>query len=370
MRILLVFSSSEIGGAERSLTRMVLAARADVQFDMATLDGNGPWVRWCREMGAEPVVLGKREEGARHGCFGWAALWRLAALVRQKRYTALYVIGLRASLWVRLLKPWLAGARLVHGIRWNPDAPSRLDRAFRLVERFLGGPIDLYICNSDAAALTLVRRVGVPGSKIRVIRNGLARLPTPPRDVAERPPNAVVVANLSPRKGHAEFLDVVAAVCDRLPKAHFFLVGRDEMHGQLANEIARRGLTQTVTLTGYQDDVGSWLDRARAMVLPSLWGEGCPTSILEGFAHGLPVVAYAIDGVPELIADGIDGFLVPPRDTKELAEAIMRVFENPEMAARMGESGRSKVEQNFTLVRCASQHVAIFSKLVADVRER
>jgi glycosyltransferase involved in cell wall biosynthesis len=363
MNVLLVFSSSELGGAERSLTRMALASTGEIEYSLATLDGHGPWVDWCREIGGSPLVLGERTTHDAHGRFGFKTLRRLATLVRRERYAVLYVIGLRASLWVRLMRPWLAGARLVHGIRWNPDSNSRLDRAFRVIERLLGGLIDLYICNSRVAAETLVRRAGIPPGKACVIYNGLEKLPMQPGEVVDRPQRVVVLANLNPRKGHTEFLDVVAAVCIRQPRAHFVFVGRDDMDGHLVGEIARRGLAQAITLTGYQADVGGWLSDARLMVLPSLWGEGCPTAILEGYSHGLPVVAYAIDGIPELIADGVDGFVVPLRDTVALTDAVLRILDNPEQAARMGAAGRAKIVQKFTLVSCASLHAAAFSEL-------
>lgn len=100
------------------------------------------------------------------------------------------------------------------------------------------------------------------------------------------------------------------------------------------------------------------------MVLPSLWGEGCPTSILEGFAYGLPVVAYAIDGIPELIDDGVDGVVASPNNSNELANAIVRIQENPVSAESMGMAGREKVASRFTLARCADEHAQIFYKLI------
>ncbi|MFI4981464.1 MAG: hypothetical protein ACHQIO_14050, partial [Nevskiales bacterium] len=112
-RLLIVFSSSELGGAERSLTRMALAARPTLDFDLATLDGPGPWADWCRALGQEPILLGEDVAHAAHGRFGLRAILRLIRLVRVQRYAAIYVIGLRAAFALRLFKPWLRGAQLV-----------------------------------------------------------------------------------------------------------------------------------------------------------------------------------------------------------------------------------------------------------------
>lgn len=363
MKILIVFSSSELGGAERSLTRMALSATTEVSFSLATLDGQGPWVEWALSQGIQPVVLGKRGTRHRHGRFGISALWNLVGLVRRERYKAIYVVGFRASLCLRLMRPLLAGAYLVHGIRWNPDSCSRLDKTLRLTERMLGFLVDLYICNSKVAAKTLLHRAGVSEEKLTVIYNGLDWLPQRDAQRLSDDPNVIILANLSPRKGHFEFLDVVQSVCKHIPAAHFFFVGRDDMHGELASEIQRRGLEGRITLTGYQSEVAPWLNRARLMVLPSKWGEGCPTSVLEGFAHNLPVVAYRIDGIPELISDGIDGVLVSPGDSAGLEAAILKLLQDNQLAEEMGAKGRAKVEKRFTLSHCAQEHTKAFSHL-------
>ncbi|MFI4981119.1 MAG: glycosyltransferase, partial [Nevskiales bacterium] len=252
--------------------------------------------------------------------------------------------------------------QLVQGVRWNPDSDSRLDRAFRGVERCLGSLVDLYIANAQASAATLTRACGVPSGKVRVIYNGLADLPAHAVN-NDRPLTVVTVANLNARKGYIEYLDVIERLHARLPQARFVFVGRDDMNGRVQQEIVGRGLAGTVSWVGLAEDVGPWLRDARLMVLPSLWGEGCPTSILEGFAWGLPVVAYAVDGVPELIDDGRDGFLVAPDDRAALAVAIERLLIEPHLARRMGEAGRDKVERSFTLQRCVEQHAAAFAAL-------
>ncbi|MDH4079718.1 MAG: glycosyltransferase family 4 protein [Nitrospira sp.] len=360
MRVLLIFSSSELGGAERSLTRMALAESNGVEYTLATMDGAGPWVDWCEQHGVSPVGLGAGNANSRHGVSRIRSLINLVKLARRERYDFLYVIGFRVSLYLRFLKPILRGARLVHGIRWNPDSNSRLDRAVRLTERVFGALVDGYVCNSKVAADTLIKRASVPSTKVNVIYNGLDRLPPPEDNLSDRPPNILVLANLAPRKGHIDFLDVVTAVRRQVPRAHFFFVGRDEMGGQIDKEIARRALKDAVTLTGFQADIAPWFDSSRLMVLPSLWGEGCPTSILEGFAHGLPVIAYAVDGVPELIEDGSDGVLVPPQDSASMARAVVHMLEDPDLAASMGENGREKVGRSFTLAHCANRHVDLF----------
>lgn len=366
-RVLVVFSSSELGGAERSITRMSLVPNGPVRFDLATLDGVGPWSVWCRELGAAAIVLGDRRKTAGHGRFGLGALIRLLKLVRKERYAALYVIGLRASLMLRLAKPWLRGACLVHGVRWNPNSSSRLDWAFRLVERTLGWLIDLYICNSRIAAQTLEQSLHIPSRRIRVIYNGLTQLPASPAPLPERPMQVLTIANLSPRKGYLEYIEqVVAPLHQRLPDVRFVIVGRDEMAGAVQQRIDDLGLAEVVACVGFQQDVATFLNAARVFVLPSLWNEGCPTSILEAMAHGLPAVAFELDGIPELVEHNADGLLVPKGDYPGMAAAIERLLIDLDAAAKLGKSGRYKALAHFKIESSAAAHVKAFDKMLLE----
>lgn len=360
LSVLLLFSSSELGGAERSLSRMAFASEG-ANYQLATLYGEGPWCDWIRSQGREPLVLGRREA---NGGLMLGAFWRLIRHIRSHPVDVIYVCGSRAAFLLRLFRIFLPKLKLVHGVRWNPDSDSRLDRFFRLMERFTHPLVDAWVANSAIAKQTLVSRCGIPAERVFVIYNGLESLPADVPPLGERPLEVLTVANLNPRKGHREYLQVVRKVVMAVPDAKFVFVGRDDMNGEVQQAIEEEGLSGHVRCEGFQADVSPWLRRAQLMVLPSLWGEGCPTSILEGFAYGLPVVAYAIDGIPELIDDGVDGVVASPNNSNELANAIVRIQENPVSAESMGMAGREKVASRFTLARCADEHAQIFHKLI------
>lgn len=362
--VLLLFSSSELGGAERSLSRMAFSSQG-VDYQLATLYGEGPWCDWVRSRGREPLVLGRERHG---GGLMLGAFWHLIQHLRSHPVDVIYVCGARAALMLRLLRILLPGIKLVHGVRWNPDSESRLDRFYRMIELLTHPLVDAWITNSAVAKRTLVSRCGIPDVRIFVIYNGLELLPNDVITLVERPMEVLTVANLNPRKGHREYLQVVREVVMAVPDAKFIFIGRDDMKGDLQKAIAEVGLSDSVRCQGFQADVSPWLRRARLMVLPSLWGEGCPTSILEGFAFGLPVVAYAIDGIPELIQDGVDGVVVSPNKPDELAGAILRILDNPVMGEGMGLAGREKVASRFTLAYCAEKHARIFHKIVLSNR--
>ena len=106
-----------------------------------------------------------------------------------------------------------------------------------------------------------------------------------------------------------------------------------------------------------------FLQQSSIFVLPSLYGEGCPTSILEAFSHSLPVVAYRIDGIPELVSHDDDGILVDIEGDYNLEDAITSLLLNPDRAKNMGEKGYTKVHENFLMDDMLKQHNSFFMAL-------
>lgn len=369
-KVLILFSASDLGGAERSLTRMAVAAKGGpVAYDLATLAGQGDWVAWAKTLGVSPIVFGSHPEKGKRHKIDFKSVFALIGLIRRNRYDAIYVIGLRPAILLRFLRPLLGGARLVHGIRWNPASESRLDQLFRFVERFTNRLVDHYICNSRAAADVLERRLGIARRRISVIYNGLADLPPPGGEERAAAPIALTIANLAVRKGQREYLDIIA----RMPRTHgerFVFIGRDGMDGAFQREVERLGLGDCVAFPGFVSDVESHLRRARVMVLPSLHNEGTPTSVLESYAHGVPVVAYAIDGLPEIVEDGVTGYLVAPGDRAQFGARVHELLSDRDRAREMGLAGRALVEKHFMIETCVEKHAACFAALAGRTRQK
>ena len=158
MKTLLLFSSSELGGAERSLSRMAMVtAQDETDYTLATLGGEGPWCDWVRSENQTPIVFG--------GSFTLLALWRLIKFVRRSKPDILYVCGARASFYLRLLKVAMPNVVLIHGVRWNPSSNSGLDRFFRAIEKVTHPLVDAWITNSSIAKSTLITKCGILESK-------------------------------------------------------------------------------------------------------------------------------------------------------------------------------------------------------------
>ena len=352
--VLLVFSSSELGGAERSLSRMAMAAPSGM-YQLATLDGEGLWCDWVRSQGQQPMVFGKRI-GAQHGRLKFGALVSLIRYVRREDIQTVYICGLRASLCLRLLKSFMPGVQLVHGIRTNPASNSRLDQLFRFVEKRLNAQVDLYITNSKIAARTLIERCGISADKIRVIYNGLVRKQTNLIPIDRRPLHVLTVANLISSKGHLEYLLTIQEVHKVIPDARFIFIGRDQMKGKVQQAISAAGMAEYVSCEGFQTDVSSYFGNARVCVVPSSRQEGSPTTVLEAMSHGVPVVAYNIDGLPELVRHGQDGLLVPTADKKQLTISIIKLLRETKLAIKMSASSLERYKSEFQINTCVIKH--------------
>jgi glycosyltransferase involved in cell wall biosynthesis len=357
--VLLLFSSSELGGAERSLSRMVFASEVDYQ--LATLYGEGPWCDWIRSQGRKPLVLGR---GGAGGGLMLGAFWRLIRHVRSHPVDVIYVCGARAALLLRVFRIFLPKLKLVHGVRWNPDSDSRLDRFFRLMERFTHSLMDAWITNSAVAKQTLVSRCGIRAGRVCVIYNGLESLPDDVPPLGERPMEVLTVANLNPRKGHREYVQVVREVLKAVPGAKFVFVGRDDMNGEVQQAIEQAGLSQHVRCEGFQADVSPWFRRARVFVLPSLWNEGCPTAILEAMSYSIPCVAFAMDGIPELVENGHQGMLLQRGDYSGMAAAIIQMLTDDVKAAKLGKCGQERVHSHFRLENTVALHSVAFKRIL------
>ena len=238
-----------------------------------------------------------------------------------------------------------------------------LGRKGRVLERIAGRLTDMVVPVSRDAA-DVARRVDhVPARRIRVIHNGIeVEGGTFPRR-ATRGWRAVHVARLNEVKDQATLLHAARLVLDREPAFELDIVGDGELRPALERLAAELKLGSAVRFHGNRDDVHPFLAAADVFTLSSV-SEGIAISLLEAMAAGLPVVATAVGGTPEVVVDGATGYLVPPRDPAALATALMAVLSRPAEAAAFGAAGRNRVEQSFSLTATVRAYEALYLELL------
>ncbi len=245
-----------------------------------------------------------------------------------------------------VLAAWLAGVPAIGTAQLyvRPGGRRQASLALRPLRRILAV--------SREVEARYVRDLGVASSRISVVPNAI-RVPAevPARDPARRAalvggrPDFVVLtpARLHEQKGH-EYLLAAAA---RVPEATFVLAGDGPLRAALEARARDLGVAPRCVFLGHRSDVPDLLAAADLLVLPSLY-EGLPLSILEAMAARRPVVATAIGGTDEAVTHERTGLLVPPRDPEALAAAIHRLRADPDLARRLAEAGRERVEREFS----------------------
>lgn len=144
------------------------------------------------------------------------------------------------------------------------------------------------------------------------------------------------------------------------------LLGDGPLDAQLKAMAKELGVSERVFFTGWQTEPGHFYHMADMVAFPSLEGEALGNVILEAWAYGKPVVASSFPGAMELISDEEDGFRVPCRDTSHLANRLQQLCENQQLANRMAENGRNKVESSFSRAIVVKNYLELYAKLLKD----
>jgi glycosyltransferase involved in cell wall biosynthesis len=213
-------------------------------------------------------------------------------------------------------------------------------------------PVDRYLCISRGV-MDVMRRAGVPERRLALVPSGVViRRAAPPgaadlrRLIDVGPETEVVgtVAALAPHKNHADLMRAAAIVLRERPEVHFAWVGDGPCRPALERQRKELGLESRVHLLGFRDDALGLMSQFTLFALSS-YLEGLCTSLLDAQALGVPVIATAVGGIPDVIEDGVNGRLVAGRDPGALARAIMAALERPGEPAAWAAAGRERVER-------------------------
>lgn len=177
-------------------------------------------------------------------------------------------------------------------------------------------------------------------------------------DIPPDAPLVTIVGRLVPVKNHALFLRAAKLVWDKLPQAHFLIVGDGELRADLEAQAAALGLPQVVHFAGWQREVAPYYADSDVLVISSV-NEGTPLTVIEALACGTPVVATAVGGLPDLLHHGELGALAPSEDAEALAAAIISTLGTPPEGDRLRQAAR----QHYSIARLAADLDALYTSL-------
>jgi glycosyltransferase involved in cell wall biosynthesis len=177
-----------------------------------------------------------------------------------------------------------------------------------------------------------------PERKLALVPNGWDGEPRAESGLADQP-TVVCVARFRPQKGHTDLLAAFALVRSQVEDARLILVGDGKLASELRRQAEELDLSESVEFRGTADDVWSQLAEAHVFALASLY-EPLGIAVLEAMAAGLPVVATAVGGIPELVEPGRTGVLVPPGSPVAMANELTKLLTDPERRSRMSSAAR------------------------------
>ena len=204
----------------------------------------------------------------------------------------------------------------------------------------------------------------VPAARVVVIPNPVT-MPRTPAPVATNAPRIAYLGMVKEAKGVYELLEAFGGVKEVHPDARLVIAGDGELE-KLHYKACERGLLDDVETPGWVGviDKDALLQSASVFVLPSHI-EALPMALLEAMAAGLPVVATRVGGIPDVIADGRDGWLVGPRDPGAIAKAVIRLLDDPALRAAMGLAARRRVAESFSVAAVVPRIESLWAQYAA-----
>jgi glycosyltransferase involved in cell wall biosynthesis len=358
-RVLHVGKVSGISGSEAHLLTLLPDLRArgwDARFCLLHEDEQGAW-----EFAGRLVDAGVPVEGIRLARDADPlAFSRVLRVVRRTRPSILHThlvhadaYGLPAGRLSRV--PVLVSTK--HGFN-----AFRERRAFALADRTLARLADVHIAISAGLARYLAETEGFDATEFDIVHYGIQAGDEPAPPPAE--PRLLCVGRLVPIKGHETLLRAFAEAIRAVPGLELALAGEGPLRSQLETLSHQLGLDRAVRFLGRMSPIQPAYENAALVVVPS-FGEGFGMTALEAAERGRAVIASDIGGLPEIVQDRRTGLLVPPRDPRALAAAIVELAANGERAREMGRTARERALREFSLDRCADRIDALYRSALA-----
>lgn len=379
IRVLHPITRLIIGGAQEN-TMLTAQLLDNAEWDVTIISGpqtgvEGSLIETVQEQGI-PLTLEPTLVRELNPVKDLLAVFRLMRFMKQGGYTIVHTHSSKAGIvgrWAAKLAGVPVIVHTVHG--WaHHDRQHPLLRAYYILMEKLTLPITDKLIVVSALNIEKGLQDGIGNaSDYVVIRSGieLDRFghPQVAREVTRQalgiPLDAPVVGTvtrLSPQKAPLDFVRAAGMVAKARPETYFVMVGDGPLRADVEALAAEVGIRDHLVLTGLRRDVPELMATFDLFALSSLW-EGLPRVLPQAMATGLPLVATATDGSAEAVIDGVNGLLVPPGEPEQLAQALIRLLNDPALARQMGAAGLAQVDE-FSDKRMVAQIEALYRQLL------
>ena len=368
IKVLHLITGIDIGGAEKLLVAVTRELREDgLDVAVGYFKGTGALRKEFEGNGIRTVYLGEQT------LFMIGRAVNLYRLLKAERFDLVHTHLIHATLIGRVVSR-IAGVPIVITTEHNTSNWQPKYLPVTILYRLTGSLSHKVIAISEAVRKCLLNVARIDPSRVEVVYDGvdIARF-NPGLDaaglkkelgLADAYPVIGSVSRLDARKGLEYLVGAIASLIPEMPGTRLVLVGDGPERTRLQDQAKQLGVERIVTFAGSQEDIVPFLAIMDVFVLPSLF-EGLSVSLIEAMAMMKPIVATNVGGIPEVVTDGEDGLLVPPRESGSLAAAIRRLVRDRPLADAMRTAARKKIEQKFSLDQLVRRLEHLYENLLA-----
>jgi glycosyltransferase involved in cell wall biosynthesis len=373
LRVLLTIDEASLGGGQMHVLLLAKYLReANFEVEIAT-EASGWLVDEAQNLDllVHQIAISNK--------FTWQSFRHIHQLLRNGQFDVLHTHGGTAGFWIRLvavgLKKRPAIVHTYHGLHYlnvlegvGQAVQQKIKRAiFKLIDRLLLSYTDriICVCKSDydkaiAAGVATIDRTSIVYNGIEVDKFSIPLDRAIARKIFNLDPTEFVFGNvgrLHEQKGHKFLLQAIAKMTNR---ARLVIIGDGRLRNELITLADQLEISDRVSFLGARADICEFLSAIDVFIMPSLW-EGQPIALLEALAIGKPCIASAVDGIPEIIVDGANGYLVSPKDVESLTRAMDLAIEDPDLDWKFPIHKVSRLDPKFLVKNMAMEIADIYT---------
>lgn len=365
-----LIDSAEIAGGQRYLLDLI--RHSDPSFEHCVILGiPGPLERMLKDQHCRYELISMERK------YSFRSVNKIKNYIRDAKISIMHTHGYRANLYGRsaCLMTDIHHIATVHVSLYDYlDTPACIRQIYLLIEKLMSFKTSKYICISEAMRHDLIR-MGIKDEKLIVIHNGVDLDVFHPRldderlsqalGIEENQPIIGTVGRMVSEKGQIYLIEAVQRLRSRWPNLRCLFIGTGPFRVQLQNHATKLGVADMCVFAGVRPDIADIYPLMDLFVLPSI-REPFGLVLLEAMASRIPVIATAAGGPLDFIESGVNGILVLPLNSEELAEQIDRLLSHPDQAEAMAERGYDTVRENYNIKKTVRTICGVYSSIVGS----
>lgn len=306
----------------------------------------------------------------------WQAFKEVQTLLKTKKFDIIHTHGGTAGFWGRLLsRIFTKSSKIIHtyhGLHYLNNT-SLKSRIFQIIDQILLSITDQTICVCHADYIGGLTAKVLSSNSSTIIYNGIEIDKF--SEILDKEKSQKIfnidnetfifgnVARLHQQKGHKILLQAFAKIVKSHNNAHLLIIGDGELKEELISLTENLGISDKVKFLGKRSDIGEFLSAIDIFVLPSLW-EGQPIALLEALAMGKPCIASAVNGIPEIINHGVNGYLVNPNDIDNLYQAMVLLMSDNKLCEQLSNQSKITISDKFSAQNMANETAILYNKIL------